>query len=590
MATFELPEDLTDLPAEDLDALEESALAEFDDLYENQPRTSENVARMREIRDGLTTVRGERDSRAETEAELEGLADEVRASDDEPAEGEDADPAEAEDQDEPSAEDDEPAPEASDDPEPAPEAEVAEITEDDQPADSDEDAESVQQEPETVAASSSPAPQPSATALNAHRGDSPSDTEPVIERPQHTIVAAANLPGHDTGEALTMLDAANALQDRIQTFPKHGAKGQMRAGVAVIRKPFSDDARVPEKADASPYLNRAADESSLPGNSLTAAGGWCAPSETLYDLCTLESTDGMISLPSVNVSRGGIRHTVGPDFRAIYTTTGFTFTEAEDEGGLYADGAEGDKPCTVVPCPEFTEDRLDVAGVCITSGILQDVAYPEMTQRFVEGSLVAHGHRLNELVIDSLVSGSDAVSPTAIGGASTSILSSLELVAEDMKYANRMQRSASLEVVFPFWARGLVRADLSNRLGIDMLQVTDAMIDAWMRQRNVNPQYVYDWQDDLADGASGFGATAAQTDWPSELDFLIYPAGTWVKGESDIITVDAIYDSVNLPQNNFTAIFTEEGWMTMKRCHDSRIVTVGNFNHFGDTNAGTTEA
>jgi len=57
------------------------------------------------------------------------------------------------------------------------------------------------------------------------------------------------------------------------------------------------------------------------------------------------------------------------------------------------------------------------------------------------------------------------------------------------------------------------------------------------------------------------------------VSFLLYSAGTWIKGVSDIITLDTIYDSVLLGNNDFTALFSEEGWFVAKRGQDSRLIT-----------------
>src|SRR5690606_41809044 len=35
------------------------------------------------------------------------------------------------------------------------------------------------------------------------------------------------------------------------------------------------------------------------GRSLTAAVGWCAPSEVIYNLCDLASLDGILDLPEI---------------------------------------------------------------------------------------------------------------------------------------------------------------------------------------------------------------------------------------------------------------------------------------------------
>jgi hypothetical protein len=201
-----------------------------------------------------------------------------------------------------------------------------------------------------------------------------------------------------------------------------------------------------------------------------------------------------------------------------------------------------------------------------------------MTQRFIEGALVAHAHKMNSNYITDLVAGSDAVGPlSSTGGATAPILNALGLVATDIRYANRMQLTASLEVVFPYWVKELIRSDIAADIYGDNLAakaVTDSMIESWMRERRISIQFVYDWQDNFVDPAAGFGGTTPITAWPDTVQFLIFPAGTWVKGTSDVLTLDAIYDSVNIRTNNFTALFTEEGWMTMKRCHDSRLVTV----------------
>ncbi len=57
---------------------------------------------------------------------------------------------------------------------------------------------------------------------------------------------------------------------------------------------------------------------------LVAAAGWCAPSETIYDLCEQESMDGILSLPEVTADRGGFNIPVdgGIDFSTIFTSIG----------------------------------------------------------------------------------------------------------------------------------------------------------------------------------------------------------------------------------------------------------------------------
>ena len=60
-------------------------------------------------------------------------------------------------------------------------------------------------------------------------------------------------------------------------------------------------------------INAAVDERNLPHGSLIAAGGWCAPSEQLYDFCDVPNAVDLMSLPEIAINRGGLRWPVEPD-------------------------------------------------------------------------------------------------------------------------------------------------------------------------------------------------------------------------------------------------------------------------------------
>ena len=246
------------------------------------------------------------------------------------------------------------------------------------------------------------------------------------------------------------------------------------------------------------------DETRLEQGSLVASGGWCAPSETLYDLLETESRDGLYSLPEIAVKRGGINFTKGPTFAELFTDiTGFHYTEDQDIAGEYGVDANGmgndtagDKPCYKVECPPFEEVRLDTDGLCISAGLLQSRGYPEMISRTIRGALVVRDHRTSGRILAEVAAGSTPVTMTAGQvGATAPLLKSIELQVEHYKYVHRLARNTTLEAVFPFWVKGVIRQDLSQRLGLALFDVTDQQIDAWFRSRGVNPQYVYNWQD-----------------------------------------------------------------------------------------------
>jgi hypothetical protein len=55
---------------------------------------------------------------------------------------------------------------------------------------------------------------------------------------------------------------------------------------------------------------------------------------------------------------------------------------------------------------------------------------------------------------------------------------------------------------------------------------------------------------------------------------MIYPAGTFVLGTSDVISLDAMYDSTDLIQNMYTAAFAEDGWLLLHQCYDGCLITL----------------
>ena len=551
MIEFALPEDLTAVADDELAGLLATAHEAFDALDDPEAIDASTVEAMNALADAAEAVRAEQTRRAEELAEARAAAEELRTR---------IKPA-----DEPVAEDIEveDAPAAADD------ADVeATVT--------DEEIAKVIDE-ETAVVASSEKRQPVSIAVPARRRS----IEPVIETPVKglSLVAAADLPGIATGSSVSVSDVAQAFVDRTRSVNFGALRSAAKAGkrtvqsfsLASVHKAFPDDLKVTRDSDPDEVLKRAADSSRLPGGSLTASAGWCSPSEVLYELAEeAETTDGLFSLPEVQVDRGGLRHTLGPDFQSIFTEDdiSWNFTEDEVEAGDYDGYGGGTKPCFFVPCPEFVDDRLDVAGVCIRAGLLQERAYPETIERLVRGSLVAHEFKQARRKLERVVNGSTAVQmPANPLGATAPILDAIELQVEDYKQRHRVGRGRALEAVFPYWVRGAIRSDLARRLGVDMLSVSNEQIAGYFGQRGVNAQFVYEL-DDLTGGA------ADRTTWPEDFKFLLYLEGSWIAGTQAVITLESVFDSALVEQNIYTQLFTEEGWLVAKRFHDSRVVTV----------------
>jgi hypothetical protein len=400
--------------------------------------------------------------------------------------------------------------------------------------------------------------------------------EPPAEREgergiSDVLVAAAGVTGMEVGTGYNgWEDLGRAIENRMVGYANGRVQGRHRNGIAVLRKEF-DPSLVASGENDNAVLDHAVDESRLPGGSLLAAAGWCAPSEQTYDLCDLPCAyEGLASFPEIVASRGGIRWTEGLDFCDIYNSPGFFhFTEAQ-----MAATPRPDKPCMEIPCPDFSECRLDVDGLCVTGDILQRRGYPETVAQFTQGVLCAHAHKMNAWKLQQVVAGSvnDGIVGSGCSGATASILEAIELEVEAYKYRRRSSRATTLEMLAPYWVRGVIRADLSRRNGVELLSVSDEQINQWFTQRGVRVDWVYDWQDLTSCALPGPDNTIAA--WPTEVEFIIYEAGTWVAATLDVITLDTIYDSTLLRQNKYTQLFTEEGICMIRRCNQSRRFTV----------------
>lgn len=555
---FELPEDLSALSQADLDALAAQVRKDAETVLAQEPPAS--PTEIAAARDAYKAIVAERADRVQAEVPRSELT-EMLAEPDEP------------------------------------------VTPDPEPADEPEDA---------------PAEAPALQAVTASKGrtvatrstlDAP---PPEAERPSVIMVTAPDVPGAQGGVQLKNFHAAaEVLDTRLSRYPvksSHsgdrpmpvapgrfviaGGRQWARHGSIVFQRQFPKDLRIiAGEASATSVVLAAAKESRLPGGSLvksaeklvaagrslTAAVGWCAPSEVIYNLCDLTSMDGLLDLPEVQASRGGFQlpENGGPDFSIVWDGIGDAGDVILSEYDI-ENGAE--KLCFEIPCPDFVDVRLDAAYLCLTGSLLQRRGYPEVIELFSSQAVKALAHKVNASVISRIVTASGAaiVIPADASGddAASALLSAVDLAITDAKYRNRSSLAESWEVVLPIWVMVQIRAALARRYGVAMLSVTDAMIMSWFAERKAVPRFVYDWQDAMSGLVGGPGGSTPLTALPTTVQFLVYPAGTWTKIVRDVVNLDTIYDNALLTTNNYTALFVEDGFNVIQTCPESRLYTV----------------
>jgi hypothetical protein len=301
---------------------------------------------------------------------------------------------------------------------------------------------------------------------------------------------------------------------------------------------------------------------------------WCAPSEAWYQLCNQTSLDGQLPLPERTVSRGGIilAEGGGYEFGAIYDMLGDnTATNEQLEAGVT-------KTCIEVPCLDTVDERLNADWLCITASLLQRRAWPESIEALIAMALAAKAHKTNSRIIASIVAASTAVEPNVCTGqdAFSTLLQAIGIATVDLATRAYMSLGGEFEVVLPVWIREQLRTALINRRAVDDPVKADAWLQSQFAKLGVTVHFVYGWQDaHITPAPAGFpGAATPIENLPDEVQFLIYPAGTWIKGVNPVIDLDTIYDSTNLATNSYTALFVEDGWLALQTCPYSRVYTV----------------
>ena len=308
--------------------------------------------------------------------------------------------------------------------------------------------------------------------------------------------------------------------------------------------------------------------------SLTAAGGWCAPSEQLYTFCDVPDATDLISLPEIAINRGGIRWPVEPDLSEIFSNFEFFFTEPELEA-VDADGhPTAIKHCVEVPCPdEFVEMRLNAVGYCVEAGILQRQGWPESIEWFLRSLTQEHLRAMSRRTILDMIAGSETkVITTDQVNATSSVLNAIALMATNLRLNRGLGRSATIEGVAPNWLMEVLRADLAlmGGNGSGWWAVSDAQINSWLNARNISLQFVGDWQT----RGPGEPGNLDTLKWPSTVNILLYPAGTWFRSLSNIIEVGVLYPKEQLQINRYTEFFTEDAIAVGKRCNHSLNVEI----------------
>ncbi|MFF4733344.1 major capsid protein [Streptomyces mirabilis] len=522
MEEFSLPEDITALNDEELDALLDGAINAFDAMSRSSTVTTDDLVRLRELATGVESIRAEKAERIEAAqqaaAEIEALAATVR--------GDEGEPAAAVEPTEPAAV------------EPAVEAEPAKET--------------------VTAAATVKGRSLDLSRVRAHQPR----VLPADPNPRPEITASVDVPGYQPGQALDMAGVTEGIIRRANALKTAGGGVGLTAS---YRLPFPEQLIVNDSSSGTEGTRAvvlAGDQSRLNGGDLVASGGWCAPSETVYELTGMSCPEMLWDLPEIQLARGGLRYFPMPSLDVAAMT--FVHTEADDISGAV-------KPCFRIPCPDPVEVRCEAIGACLESGILTQRHFPELVAYYQSLAMVAHEIRIKQELFTQAVAASTAVTIAATFGAFSAIFAAIALQAADMTEKLSLCANINIEVVLPWWSRNLFLADIARQNGVSCSDVNVSCVINAFAELGISVQ----WARGLNPAVpTEIGGPNPAIDWPTSIPFLIYPAGTFEAGRGGEISLGVIHDSTKFSVNDYTALFTEECSALIARNSEARVVTV----------------
>ncbi|MDX3067088.1 major capsid protein [Streptomyces sp. ND04-05B] len=522
---FELPEDITGLDDEQLAAALAGAVQAFDAKAKSSLVTPTDIEDLRSLATAVEDMRKEQQDRItaarEAAAEIEQLAAQVRG-DDQAA-----------------------APQVEEPAEPVVE--------------------------ETAAAEPDPAPEPQVSAsalvkrpvlnLASVRASQPR-VLPEPPAPGTHITAAVDVPGYTPGAPLDFGQVVTGIISRANALKTAGGGvGQ----VISYRHPFDPGLVVTDSSSApegTTVAIAAQDQKRLPQGDLVASGGWCAPSETLYDITGVACPDMLWDAPEIQLARGGLRY-YKPLSLDVSSMT-WVHTEADDISGAT-------KPCFRIPCPDPVEVRCDAVGVCLEAGILTQRHFPELVAWYLRNAMVAHEIRIKQQLFQQALLTATPVVLAPTFGALSAIYNAIALQAADMIERHSLCDTIALEVVFPWWSRNLFLGDLARQNGVNICDLSPTCIQDVFSTLGVRVQFARGLSPAVP---TDIGAANPATEWPATVNFLMYPSGSIQIGRGEEVNLGVVHDSTKFVTNDYTALFAEECVALVDRSVDTRLVTV----------------
>jgi len=374
-------------------------------------------------------------------------------------------------------------------------------------------------------------------------------------------VALGGIPNFNAGVELDRKGLATALSEKWAAIRATGGSG--REYVARIQHEYPAERQLLENATFGE--NAAKIEAVTSPEAITAAGGFCAPLENLYEINTLGITARPVrdALSRFQVSRGGIQYR--PPMDALAMTDGLGVWTAEMDAAVGVVETPSDLPdpvktCAVIECPDLENAVVEAIYLCLQFPNFTARFDPEWVDANTRAALVAHARFAENRLLSKLLTGSKRVTSAKRVSAVRDVLVTIDKIVAYYRNVHRLDTMVPLRWIGPRWVLDLFRADLCRSMGSAydpaMLGVADAAILTWFRNRGVLPTFHLDGLDAQDLGAGGASAedvpaqhytSLADGDpvpgFPDKIDSVLFAEGDWLFLDGGTLDLGLVRDS-----------------------------------------------
>jgi hypothetical protein len=405
-----------------------------------------------------------------------------------------------------------------------------------------------------------------------------------VQKPQGTsrklpqvaffATASAGLSKFSPGAKLNRSELWDAFAEKLRAVSRTRQNGYERYTVATVRGDYPESRQLTASADPETNMRlveAVVDEARSvhatrngfdeAGSALTAAG-FCAPLENLYDIRTIGDTDRPVrdALVRFAADRGGIQYR--PALDGVTQTGGIGFWDEDDDT---ADPIVP-KTCVEIDCPGVLTAEVEAIYQCLTFSNMSTRFDPEFMDSVIRAQAIAHARIAENRLLTLLTTASKDIFSTQLLGATRDILVVMDKVIAYYRNVHRLANETPLRWIAPMWARYLMRADITRQMvgdGMQSLATTDAAIDSWFRERNVNPTWHLDGIDpadltvpepDVVVPAQFYTLLtdgAPVPPFPNALSTLLFAEGDWLHLDGGTLDLGVVRDSTLNGQNRF---------------------------------------